>query len=991
MQCPQCGLSNPSGTSLCGQCSTPLPLNDPTIKDSSRDSNTSRDADQTLATGAQGFSDPSEDVVVSQPAPAQLSPGTVLSSRYEIIRLLGQGGMGAVYQARDRELERQVALKVIRADMVASPEILKRFKQELILARQITHKNVIRIFDLGEADGIKFITMEYIEGEDLQSILRRKKKLEPAEAANIIAQVSRALEAAHAEGVIHRDLKPQNIMLDKSGRAYVMDFGIARSEMASGVTQAGVLIGTPDYMSPEQAKGLPLDARSDLFTVGIIFYEILSGRIPFESDTTMGKLWKRTSEPARPLGELDQTIPQALCDIVRKCLEIDPQKRFASAMELLQQIEIWQGPSAGTRLGVQRPAGLPAYAKWVGAGLALVLVTSGYFIRGKIGTHPLAPHTPVTLLIADFDNKTGDSVFDGTLEPMLGVAVEGASFISLYNRGQARKVGAQLQPGASLLDDRLGRLVAMREGVSVVVGGSVTRDGTMYRVSVKALDAVTGKTIASDAAKAEKKDILLQMGTLAAGIRKALGDATPESVQLTAAETFSTSSLEAAHEYALAQELLWAGKWENSITHYLRATQHDPNLGRAYAGLGMTYRNLGRGQEAEKYYQLAMQHIDAMSERERYRTRGGYYLSVKHEPAKAVEQYLALLRQYPFDEGAHTNLALAYFYLRDMSKALEQGRRDIELAPTGIIQRANVALYSLYAGDFAGAVDEAREVLKLDPSYLNAYGAIAVGQLGQGHLAEATQTYRQMETMGARGASMAATGLADLALYEGKVAEAIPILENGIAADLNNKNAEAAAAKLNVLAHADLLAHRLPQALAAADRAVGLDNEESVLFAAGQVYAEAEQPAKAMAMASRLRQNVAAEPQSYAKLLEAEVELRRGNAAQSVSLANEAQRLTDSWLARFDSGRAYLEAGSFTEAHDDLEACLKRRGEATAVFLDDVPTYRLFPPVYYYLGRAQEGLKSPAAAESYRTFIAIMEKADEGPLVADARRRLVSR
>src|SRR5258708_19093186 len=196
MQCPQCGLSNPSGTSLCGQCSTPLPLNDPTIKDSRRDSNTSRDADQTLATGAQGFSDPSEDVVVSQPAPAQLSPGTVLSSRYEIIRLLGQGGMGAVYQARDRELERQVALKVIRADMVASPEILKRFKQELILARQITHKNVIRIFDLGEADGIKFITMEYIEGEDLQSILRRKKKLEPAEAANIDRKSTR-LNSSH--------------------------------------------------------------------------------------------------------------------------------------------------------------------------------------------------------------------------------------------------------------------------------------------------------------------------------------------------------------------------------------------------------------------------------------------------------------------------------------------------------------------------------------------------------------------------------------------------------------------------------------------------------------------------------------------------------------------------------------------------------------------------------------------------------------------------
>src|SRR5882672_2571805 len=263
MVCPLCSHPNAEELVQCEKCSTPLPL-----------------SDQTLGTGLhQGWSVPEGGVAVATAALKPLSPGTVLGARYEIICLIGQGGMGAVYQAHDRELERQVALKVIRGEMAANPEILKRFKQELILARQITHKNVIRIFDLGEADGIKFITMEYIEGEDLQSILRRKKKLEPAEAANIIAQVSRALEAAHAEGVIHRDLKPQNIMLDKSGRAYVMDFGIARSEMASGVTQAGVLIGTPDYMSPEQAKGLPLDARSDLFTVGIIFYEILSGRI----------------------------------------------------------------------------------------------------------------------------------------------------------------------------------------------------------------------------------------------------------------------------------------------------------------------------------------------------------------------------------------------------------------------------------------------------------------------------------------------------------------------------------------------------------------------------------------------------------------------------------------------------------------------------------------------------------------------------------------
>src|SRR5258707_10262736 len=314
--------------------------------------------------------------------------------------------MGAVYQAHDRELEREVGLKVIRRDMAADPEILRRFKQELILARQITHKNVIRIFDLGQADGFKFITMEYIEGRDLQNLLKERNKVEAGDAAKIIAQVCRALEVAHAEGVIHRDLKPQNLMLDKAGRVYVMDFGIARSTLTSSMTQTGALIGTTDYMSPEQAKGQAVDARSDLFAIGIIFYEILSGQSPYIADTTMGKLWKRTSEPARPLGELDKTIPQPLAEIVKKCLEIDPQERFASATELLHAIEDWQGPGVGTRITVASPGVLPGYAKWIGVGLVAFLVAAGNVLRPKIQFPPAPPHAPPTLLDARFHNKT---------------------------------------------------------------------------------------------------------------------------------------------------------------------------------------------------------------------------------------------------------------------------------------------------------------------------------------------------------------------------------------------------------------------------------------------------------------------------------------------------------------------------------------------------------------------------------------------------------
>jgi len=895
--------------------------------------------------------------------------------------------MGAVYQAHDRELERQVALKVIRGEMAANPEILKRFKQELILARQITHKNVIRIFDLGQADGIKFITMEYIEGEDLQRVLRRKMKIEPAEAAAIIAQVCRALEAAHSEGVIHRDLKPQNIMLDKTGRVYVMDFGIARSMLASGMTQTGALIGTPDYMSPEQAKGLPIDARSDLFTVGIIFYEILSGRIPFESDTTMGRLWKRTSEPARPLGELDQTIPQALCDIVRKCLEIDPQNRFASATELLQQIELWQGPSAGTRVIIRQQAGLPPYAKWAGAGLALVLVTSGYFLRGKLGTHPAAPHAPVTLLIADFDNKTGDSVFDGTLEPMLGVAVEGASFISLYNRGQARKVGTQLQPGASVLDDRLGRLVAMREGVSVVMSGSVTREGNMYRVSVKALDAVTGKTIANDTAKAEKKDILLQMGTLAAGVRKALGDTAPKAARQSAAETYTATSLEAAHAYAVAQDLQFEGKWQEAIKAFSHAIELDTNMGRAYAGIAVMYNNLGKRQEAAKNYELAMQRIDRMTEREKYRTRSAYYLVVRNQ-AKAIEELVSLVRLYPADTSGHANLALAYFYQRDMTKALEEQKRALEITPHSVQQRSNFSQYALYAGDFDTAAREAQQLLQDSPNFEEATRTLAIVKLATGHVEEARQEYAKLQAMSARGAMMAGTGLADLALYEGRLADAQSILEKNIAADLEAKDPDSAANDQATLALTLTALNKMSEAQATTAKAIANSKDASVLFRAAQVYIASGQEARATQAATFLSQRLENEPHVYAKLIAGEMQLKKGNAREALMGFQEAQKLSDSWLGRLDMGRAYLDAGAFTEASSEFDACLNRTGEATSVFLDDIPSYHLLPIAYYYQGRAREGLHSPGAAESYKLFLDTKVKGSGDPLVADARKRL---
>src|SRR5438874_10202243 len=343
-----------------------------------------------------------------------LQPGFILGGRYEILEALGEGGMGSVYKARDRELDRLVALKVIRTDLARNPAIIQRFKQELILARQITQRNVVRIFDLGEAAGIKFITMEYVEGQNLHSLLHEHKTFAPKDAVEIILQVCRALEAAHGEGIIHRDLKPQNIMQSTQGRIVVMDFGLARNVEAAGMTQTGALVGTMDYMSPEQALGKDLDQRSDLFALGLIFYELLTGKMPYKADSVVASLLKRTQERAVPVSSHDAAIPRPLSNIVGKCLEPDVKLRYQNSAEILADLEAWQGGRAAATLhfpSSSKPWGQTIPWPWIGGIAAvLVLVIVGFLFRGVlIGPSTKAPSGPVvSLAILPFKNASGD-------------------------------------------------------------------------------------------------------------------------------------------------------------------------------------------------------------------------------------------------------------------------------------------------------------------------------------------------------------------------------------------------------------------------------------------------------------------------------------------------------------------------------------------------------------------------------------------------------
>ena len=935
------------------------------------------------------------------PAPAlphgEFAPGTIIGDRYEILQILGQGGMGAVYKARDNELDRLVALKIIRPELTTNPEILKRFKQELILARQVTHRNVIRIFDLGQADGFKFITMEYLEGQDLRAVLRENGKLPPEKAAKVILQICRALEAAHSEGVIHRDLKPQNIMLDANGRAYVMDFGIARSAHLPGMTQTGALVGTPEYMSPEQAKGEKLDERSDLFSLGAILYELLVGLSPYHSDTPLATLWRRIQEKAKPLSELDPTIPKPLSDIVAKALEIEPENRFSSASEFAQHLESWLGisPSMVGPITDQALTTLPAqkpvwkYAAITATVLLLAVAGLGLARRFLPGSAPKVAHAPVSVLVGDFTNHTGDPIFDDTLEPMFNVALEGASFVNAFNRGTARKLAGQLPHPTDKLDEQPARLVAVSQGIGAVVTGELSRRGDKYSLSATALDAVTGNVIAKSEATADTKDaLLLTIPKLAAPIRKALGDVTPESVQLQAASgAFTTSSLEAVHQYGVAMNQQFAGDMESALKSFSKAAELDPNFARAYSGMAGTSGNLGRRQDAAKYAKLAMEHVDRMTERERYRIRGVYYIWTENWQ-KCVEEYSELLKQFPTDNIAQNNLAACYSATHNMPRALEEARRAAQLAPKDLMARNNYSLYACYTGDFETCAREAREVRKLNPSFEEGLLLVAYAQLGQGQLTQAAETYQELQKLGTRGESLAASGLANVALYEGKYQQGRRILESAANADLAAKQPDRAADNFAALAYAEGLRGDTRSALAAAEKALANSQSPKIRFLAARTLVDAGQTAKARNIGTALGSELQAEPQAYSKLILGEAFLKEHDPKQALQSFKQAQSLVDDWIVHFDLGQAYLEAGAFAEADSEFDRCLKRRGEALELFTDDMPTYSYLPAVYYLQGRARDGLKSPGAADSYSTYLAIREKAGEDPLIPDVRKRL---
>lgn len=986
MVCGHCGTVADAASGRCPTCDSDLSGSGVTVASADH---------ETLTSAFTGTAGGHRDAAASADA---LQPGQKFGARYTILKKLGAGGMGAVYQAFDGSLGIAVALKIIRLDATSSAEETRqleaRFKRELLLARQVTHPNVVRIHDLGELGTIKYLTMAYVEGADLSTVMRREGRMDVARALPIMKQIADGLGAAHAAGVVHRDLKPANVMLDADGRALLTDFGIARSVDAATIhTATGSIVGTLEYMAPEQARGETVDRRTDVYSLGLIFYELLAGGRPRAAGAGgLAELLSRIEKGPPPIGSVAPDVPPPVQEIVGKCLQKDPAARYPSAVEFLDDLKRLdvdgrilptvvapvQQASKRSRNGVL--AGIAA--------VVLAIVAAGVWSASRDATPaaPPAAREPVSILIADFDNRAGDPVFTGSLEQALALGMEGAPFVSAYSRDEALKVARTIRAGSSL-DLSAAQLVAVRQEVPVVLAGTVQQEATGYSLRVRAVRPPSSEPFAEAEQRAsDKAGVLRAIDRIATELRKALGDTPVEAV--TAAENVSAGSLDALREYTIAQALSTDRKNGEAIEHYQAAIAHDPEFGRAYAGWAVSAFDVGRRDEAEQLWTKALSLVDRMSEREKYRTLGGYYIGHARNYEKAIESYRELVEKYPADLAAHNNLALAYFYTRDFARAFEYGKQAIDAYPHSLKFRNNFALYSMYAGDFTAASENAQQVLNEDPAYDAAYLPLAMAALSAGDAGKARAVYAQAAQSGAAGASLAAIGLADIALYEGKPGDAIAILEPAIAIDREAKNSFGVQTKTVALAEARAALSGIAAALPIATELSAQSSGEFVVVPSARILSAANRDAQVEGLATRLEERAQPVPRAYARIIAGELALQKGRHSDAITESLAAIKEADLWLARFGLGVAYVGAGRFAEALPELETCARRRGEATSLFFDDMPTYRYMASLPYWLGRAQEGLKSSGAAASYEEFLKIRASATSDPLAADARRRL---
>ncbi|MFC2141897.1 protein kinase [Acidobacteriota bacterium] len=618
MKCPKCQSDNPETVKFCGECGTNI-----THPEKAQPSIT-----KTIET-------PKE----------ELTRGTLFANRYEIIEELGKGGMGKVYRVFDKKIESEVALKLVRSDIAADKNTVERFRNELKLARDITHKSVCRMYDLNEEQGTHYITMEYVSGGDLKRFIRRSGQLSIGTALKIAIQLCEGLSEAHKLGVIHRDLKPNNIMIDAQGNARIMDFGIARSLSTKGITARGVMIGTPEYMSPEQVEGKDVDQRSDIYSLGIILYEMVTGRVPFEGDTPFTVGVKQKSETPKDPREFNTQISDELNDVILKCLEKEKGNRYQNTGEVLSvltQIEkgipTTERPALKSKSMTSREITVRFTPKrlFVPAVLILILAVAAILLFRKPGTEL----NPNRILVVPFVNQTGDESLDKIGEIAAHSIIQYLSQVEEVEVVPSTTVTQISNAFGTTVDETLGSLniqsLTRETGAGTVVSGVCHIVDDTLHFQTEIADAKHGRlliTIPDVSRTSENRMEAVQ--ELSERITGAL--ASHFNVRYGAHAIPHLTIYEAYREYMLGNDLFDVN-FAQAIIHYERATKLDPDFLFPYIHLAMGAGTGGNWAKADSIHQFLNNRREQLTPYERHWVDAGV-ARVQGRYDKVLESY----------------------------------------------------------------------------------------------------------------------------------------------------------------------------------------------------------------------------------------------------------------------------------------------------------------------------------------------------------------